>query len=163
MNSVTGRIQTVKTLNTRIYIDDANNHRVVQLTNLLTSAMVIQSLKKKGVLDHSNDWTLFEIANSHCVGKKNKEYAFICCLFMLFILERPLREWEIVLDIISAWEPDDNNALLVKKYSYHYTLTSEVLNGSIYEKRSREKVMCFCIDYISKDGSTNAWLVNYRI
>ena len=72
MNSVTGRIQTVKTLNTRIYIDDANNHRVVQLTNLLTSAMVIQSLKKKGVLDHSNDWTLFEIANSHCVGKKNK-------------------------------------------------------------------------------------------
>ncbi len=69
MNSNTGHIQNIKTLNTRIYIDDANNHRVVQLTNLLTSAMVIQYLKKKGLLDPSNDWTLFEIANSHHVGK----------------------------------------------------------------------------------------------
>ncbi|KAG1221557.1 hypothetical protein G6F35_005909 [Rhizopus arrhizus] len=138
MNSVTGRIQTVKTLNTRIYIDDANNHRVVQLTNLLTSAMVIQSLKKKGVLDHSNDWTLFEIANSHCV-------------------ERPLREWEIVLDIISAWEPDDNNALLVKKYSYHYTLTSETIFQKMvqpmhgwltieYKKGKWQKRYCFIKD-----------------
>lgn len=43
------------------------------------------------------------------------------------MIERPIREWEIVLDIISAWEPDSNNALLVKRYSYHYTLTSEVI------------------------------------
>ncbi len=48
-------------------------------------------------------------------------------LFILSI-ERPLREWELVFDIVSTWEPDGNNALLVKKYSYHYTLTSEVIN-----------------------------------
>jgi hypothetical protein len=48
-------------------------------------------------------------------------------LFILSI-ERPLREWELVFDIVSTWEPDGNNALLVKKYSYHYTLTSEVMN-----------------------------------
>jgi hypothetical protein len=66
-----GRIQTVplRTLTTRIYIDDANNHKVVQLTNLLTSAMVIQYLRRKGLLDSSEDWSLFEIANSHGVGK----------------------------------------------------------------------------------------------
>jgi hypothetical protein len=65
-----GRIQTLplKTLTTRIYIDDAKNHKVVQLNNLLTTAMVVQYLKKKGLLDNSDDWTLFEIANSHGVG-----------------------------------------------------------------------------------------------
>lgn len=67
----TGRIQTVplKTFTTRIYIDDAKNHKVVQLTNLLTTAMVVQYLKKKGLLDNSDEWALFEIANSHGVGK----------------------------------------------------------------------------------------------
>lgn len=31
--------------------------------------MVIQYLKRKELLDNSDDWTLFEIANSHSVGK----------------------------------------------------------------------------------------------
>lgn len=52
-------------------------------------------------------------------------------------VERPLREWEIVLDVLSVWEPDASNALLVKKYSYHYTLTSEVRRaGFIREKKT---------------------------
>ncbi|GAA5802002.1 hypothetical protein HPULCUR_007462 [Helicostylum pulchrum] len=136
----TGRIQTVplKTLTTRIYIDDAKTHKVVQLTNLLTTAMVVQYLKKKGLLDNSDDWTLFEIAKSHGV-------------------ERPLREWEIVLDIVSIWEPDASNALLVKKYSYHSTLTSEcVLQKKIspmrgwisieYKKGKWQKRYCFVKD-----------------
>ncbi|KAI8884665.1 hypothetical protein K501DRAFT_332480 [Backusella circina FSU 941] len=144
-----GRIQTVplRTLTTRIYIDDANNHKVVQLTNLLTSAMVIQYLKRKGLLDSSDDWTLFEIANSHGV-------------------ERPIREWEIVLDTVSAWEPDAGNALLVKKYSYHYTLTSEnvlqkstsLMHGWLsieYKKGKWQKRYCFIKDnaiYHAKDN-----------
>jgi hypothetical protein len=53
------------------------------------------------------------------------------------ILERPLREWEIVLDIVSVWEPDAGNALLVKKYSYHYTLTSEVKREKGRKKEGR--------------------------
>ncbi|CAO3697550.1 unnamed protein product [Rhizopus microsporus] len=138
MNSNAGRIQTVKALTTRIYIDDASTHKVVQLTNLLTSAMVIQYLRKKGLIDHANDWTIFEIANSHRV-------------------ERPIREWEIVLDIISAWEPDSNNALLVKRYSYHYTLTSETIFQKMispmygwlsieYKKGKWQKRFCFIKD-----------------
>lgn len=139
MNS-NGRIQTVpfKTLTTRIYIDDAKNHKVVQLNSLLTTAMVVQYLKKKGLLDNSDDWTLFEIANSHGV-------------------ERPLREWEIVLDIVSVWDPEAGNALLVKKYSYHYTLTSEsVLHRKIppmhgwlsieYKKGKWQKRYCYVKD-----------------
>jgi hypothetical protein len=59
----------LKTTTTRIYIDDAKIFKVVQLTNLLTTAMVVQYLKKKGLLDNSDEWTLFEIDNSHQVGK----------------------------------------------------------------------------------------------
>ncbi|KAI9484097.1 MAG: hypothetical protein EXX96DRAFT_560893 [Benjaminiella poitrasii] len=145
-----GRIQTttpLKTLTTRIYIDDAKTHKVVQLTNLLTTAMVVQYLRKKGLLDNSEDWTLFEIDNSRGI-------------------ERPLREWEIVLDILTLWNIDASNALLVKKYSYHHTLTSEcVLQKKIppmhgwlsieYKKGKWQKRYCFVKDsaiYHAKDN-----------
>ncbi|KAI8875563.1 hypothetical protein K501DRAFT_263623 [Backusella circina FSU 941] len=140
----------VRTLVTRIYIDNAQNYKTVQLTNHLTTAMIVQYLKKKGLLDNTDQWTLFEIANSHGV-------------------ERPFREWEIVLDIISAWEPDAGNALLVKKYPYHFTLVPEALQMSIvpmhgwisieYKKGKWQKRFCFIKDnaiYHAKDnkGST---------
>ncbi|KAI9259053.1 hypothetical protein BY458DRAFT_517625, partial [Sporodiniella umbellata] len=99
---------TLKTVQTRVFIDDANNHVTLQLNPLLTSGMVIQYLKKKNILDLSPDWTLFEIANSHQV-------------------ERPFREWEYVLGVVATWDPDDTNALLIKKYVFHYTLTSETV------------------------------------
>ncbi|CAO3653926.1 unnamed protein product [Mucor fragilis] len=117
--------------------------------------MVVQYLKKKGLLDHSDDWSLFEIDNQHGV-------------------ERPLREWEIVLDVLSVWEPDASNALLVKKYSYHYTLTSEsILQKKIppmhgwlsieYKKGKWQKRYCFVKDnaiHHSKDnkGSSSSIL-----
>ncbi|KAF7728218.1 RNA polymerase II elongation factor [Apophysomyces ossiformis] len=96
----------------RIYIDDAKTYKTVQLTHLLTTAMVIQYLRRKSLLDGNDDWALFEIANSHGV-------------------ERPLRNWEVVLDIVSSWEPDAGNALLAKRYSYHSSLIAE----SVLQKR----------------------------
>ncbi|RCH83500.1 hypothetical protein CU098_004565 [Rhizopus stolonifer] len=128
----------IKTLNTRIYIDDANNHVTLQLNPLLTSGMVIQYLKKKSILDSSTDWTLFEFASSHQV-------------------ERPLREWEYVLDTVGTWDPDETNALLIKKYMFHYTLTSEtIFQKSIqsmhgwlsieYKKGKWQKRYCFIKD-----------------
>lgn len=128
----TSRIQTVplKTLTTRIYIDDAKNHKVVQLTNLLTTAMVVQYLRKKGLLDNSEEWTLFEIDNDHGVGKSTR--ISLTQLGLTLLLERPFREWEIVLKVLSAWDLEANNALLVKKYSYYYTLTSEVIHTEHY-------------------------------
>lgn len=128
-------IPATKTLVTRIYIDNAQNHKTVQLTNHLTTAMIIQYLKKKGLLDNTDQWTLFEIAYSHCVGQCLFSLQFF--LFFFFtqratLLERPFREWEIVLDVISTWEPDAGNALLVKKYPYYYTLIPEVRREYIY-------------------------------
>lgn len=56
------------TMTTRIFIEDGKTYKTVQLTNLLTAAMVIQYLKRKELLDNNDDWTIFEIANSHGIG-----------------------------------------------------------------------------------------------
>lgn len=52
-----------------IYINDLSTYKAVQLTDLLTTAMVVQYFKRKGLLDQADDWALFEVANSHGVGK----------------------------------------------------------------------------------------------
>lgn len=130
-------------MTTRIYINDGNSHKVVQLTNLLTSAMVIQYLRKKSLLDASEDWTLFEIDIVHNV-------------------ERPLREWEVVMDVLNVWDVDASNALLVKKYAYHYTLTADV--------SKKKKTIVFTmytykhmLEYPSEKDQSNAQLGIYRI
>ncbi|KAI8149456.1 hypothetical protein BJV82DRAFT_529743 [Fennellomyces sp. T-0311] len=128
----------IKAITIRIYINDGSNHKTVQLTNLLTAAMVVQYLRKKGLLDKSEEWTLFEIANSHDI-------------------ERPLRDWEIVMDTTSTWEQDTKNMLLVKKYKYRDSLMADgVLQKrypphygwlSIEYKKGRwQKRFCYIMD-----------------
>ena len=71
----------MKTLTLRIYINDGTKHKTVQLTSLLTSAMVVQYFRKKGLLlDSSEDWTLFEVDYSHDIGN------FLILVFGLFPL-----------------------------------------------------------------------------
>ncbi|KAI8341016.1 hypothetical protein BC941DRAFT_467075 [Chlamydoabsidia padenii] len=130
-------IAPTKTMATRIFIENATTFKIVQMTNVLTTAMVIQYLKRKGLLDNSEDWTLFEIANSHGV-------------------ERPLRLWEIVMDITCCWEQNVNNALLVKKYNYYGSLTMNAINhrpspihgwlNIEYKKGKWQKRYCFIKD-----------------
>ncbi|SAL95321.1 hypothetical protein [Absidia glauca] len=131
-------IAPTKTMPTRIFIENAQTHKTVQLTNVLTAAMVIQYLKRKELLDNSDDWTLFEIANSHSV-------------------ERPLRLWEIVMDVTSYWEQNANNALLIKKYSFYESLTANSIkdrpspvHGWLnieYKKGKWQKRYCFIKDH----------------
>ncbi|ORZ13549.1 hypothetical protein BCR42DRAFT_418533 [Absidia repens] len=131
-------VTPTQTMTTRIFIEDAKTHKTVQLTNVLTTAMVIQYLKRKDLLDNSGDWTLFEIANSHGV-------------------ERPLRLWEIVMDITGCWEQNTNNALLVKKYGFYETLTMDSIrdrpspiHGWLhieYKKGKWQKRYCFIKDH----------------
>ncbi|KAI9301438.1 hypothetical protein BJ944DRAFT_4711 [Cunninghamella echinulata] len=125
------------TMTTRIFIEDAKTYKTVQLTNLLTAAMVIQYLKRKELLDNNDDWTIFEIANSHGI-------------------ERPLRLWEIVTDITSCWEQHTKNALLVKRYGFYETLTADSLRDRAlpvhgwlnieYKKGKWQKRYCFIKD-----------------
>ncbi|KAJ2963975.1 hypothetical protein NQZ79_g1066 [Umbelopsis isabellina] len=104
------QLASVQKIASRIYVIDSSKYVNLQLTSLMTTAMVLESLRERAVIDQEQSWTLFELANK--VG-----------------VERPLRDWEIVTDILSTWDQDEKNALLVKKYSYKSTLTSESVLG----------------------------------
>ncbi|KAG2171760.1 hypothetical protein INT43_008140 [Umbelopsis isabellina] len=104
------QLASVQKIASRIYVIDSSKYVNLQLTSLMTTAMVLESLRERAVIDQEQSWTLFELANK--VG-----------------VERPLRDWEIVTDILSTWDQDEKNALLVKKYSYKPTLTPESVLG----------------------------------
>lgn len=55
-------------------------------------------------------------------------------------IERPLRDWEIVLDTVSMWDGDMHNMLMLKKYPYRSSLTAEVSSlPSPQRKEKKEK------------------------
>ncbi|KAI8576108.1 hypothetical protein K450DRAFT_258513 [Umbelopsis ramanniana AG] len=106
------QLAAVHKVASRIYIYDSSRYVNMQLTSLMTTAMVLESLRERSVIDNEQSWTLFELANK--VG-----------------VERPLRDWEIVTDVLSTWDQDEKNALLIKQYAYKSTLTSaSILNQS---------------------------------
>ncbi len=69
---------------------------------------VINETVDKGRLEASEDWALFEVVDE--MG-----------------IERPLREFEIVTDVLYSWGRESTNALVLKKYGFPESLTAEVL------------------------------------
>ncbi|KAJ3047882.1 hypothetical protein HK097_011084, partial [Rhizophlyctis rosea] len=101
----------VKKITTRIYIEDARSFKTLLLTSLMSADQIIADVVSRFHLDVSQDWTLFELCNDHGV-------------------ERPLRDWEIVTDVISAWDATTSiNAIVMKKYAYRDTLSPRSLAG----------------------------------
>jgi hypothetical protein len=51
-------------------------------------------------------------------------------LKIAFCKERPLRAWEIVTDVLGAWDVGaTTNALVLKKYAYHQTVSPSAITG----------------------------------
>ncbi|KAI8590297.1 hypothetical protein BDZ88DRAFT_496788 [Geranomyces variabilis] len=101
----------VKKITTRIYIEDAKSFKTLLLTSLMSSDQVIEEVVTKFHQEVSPNWTLFELCNDLGV-------------------ERPLRDWEIVTDVISAWETSASvNAIVMKKYGYRDTVSEKSIAG----------------------------------
>ena len=95
-------------ITTRIYIGDVRQFKTLALTSKMNALSVLKYLKRKQAVPDSDEWTLFELVND--LG-----------------LERPLRDWEIVTNVINTWDPArTTNALVCKTYAYRHTLTVEV-------------------------------------
>jgi hypothetical protein len=74
----------------------------------MNALSVLEYLRRKQAVSDSDEWTLFELVND-------------------FGLERPLRDWEIVTNVINTWETAKSaNAIVCKTYAYRHTLTVEV-------------------------------------
>ncbi|ORX86297.1 hypothetical protein BCR32DRAFT_199134, partial [Anaeromyces robustus] len=101
----------IKKITTRIYIGDATNFENVILTSAMTAREVIKDLMRKKGIPDTPEWTLFELCND-------------------FGVERPLKEWEIVTDIITSWDiQKTKNAIIMKKYNYYESLRASSAVG----------------------------------
>ncbi|KAJ3023606.1 hypothetical protein HKX48_002154 [Thoreauomyces humboldtii] len=101
----------VKKVTTRIYIEDAKSFKTLLLTSLMSADQIISDVITKFHQEESPNWTLFELCND--IG-----------------VERPLRDWEIVTDIISAWDTGASvNAIVMKKYGYRETVSARSIAG----------------------------------
>ncbi|KAI9099977.1 hypothetical protein DFS34DRAFT_516615 [Phlyctochytrium arcticum] len=101
----------VKKITTRIYIEDARSFKTLLLTSLMSADQIIYDVTTKFHLEESSDWTIFELCND--LG-----------------IERPLRDWEIVTDVISAWDTSTSiNAIVMKKYGYKATVAPKSIVG----------------------------------
>ncbi|KAI9326217.1 hypothetical protein BDR26DRAFT_148406 [Obelidium mucronatum] len=98
---------------TRIYIESLSSYKTVILTNQLQADTVISELiciLGSAFVDDGS-WTLFEVCND-------------------FGIERPLRDWEIVTDILEAWDPTTStNVLILKPYGFRNTLVPRCIIG----------------------------------
>ncbi|CAG8536369.1 10256_t:CDS:2 [Paraglomus occultum] len=100
-------------ITTRIYIGDIRQFKTLALTSKMNALSVLKYLKRKQAVPDSDEWTLFELVND--LG-----------------LERPLRDWEIVTNVINTWDTSrTTNALVCKTYAYRHTLTVEGLNNGV--------------------------------
>ncbi|KAJ3018862.1 UNVERIFIED_CONTAM: hypothetical protein HDU68_010942 [Siphonaria sp. JEL0065] len=102
-----------KKVTTRIYIESISSYKTVILTNQLQADTVIAELIC--ILGNSfvddGSWTLFEVCSD-------------------FGIERPLRDWEIVTDVLEAWDPTTStNVLILKPYGFRNTLVPRCIIG----------------------------------
>ncbi|KAJ3368475.1 hypothetical protein GGF31_006294 [Allomyces arbusculus] len=94
----------------KIYIGDTSQAKTLMLTSLMTAELVTEWVVQKANLDQhqADQWTLFELF--HDLG-----------------VERPLKNWELVTDVLRTWERDTDNALLLRRYGYKSSLTPNAL------------------------------------
>lgn len=94
---------TQRLVATRIYIQTESDFKSVNLAPNTTALEVLQMLQQRGTFGEPGDgryhdrWTIFEF---------NKE----------FMVERPLRDFEVLLDVMKTWEADKDNKMICKSY-----------------------------------------------
>ncbi|CAG8503073.1 18454_t:CDS:10 [Rhizophagus irregularis] len=97
------KITEVK-LTTQIFIENLRQYRTLSITATRTALDILNYFRDNETISDSESWTLFEVIN---------EYG----------LERPIRDWEYVATVIGNWEPNKQNALVLKKYINRNCLT----------------------------------------
>jgi len=102
---------SIKKITTRIYIGDANTYESIMITSVMQAKDVIRDLMRRRNIPDTPEWTLFELCND-------------------FGVERPLKEWEIVTDVITSWDiQKTKNAMIMKKYNYYESLKASSAVG----------------------------------
>ncbi|GBB84612.1 hypothetical protein RclHR1_11190005 [Rhizophagus clarus] len=99
-------------LTTQIFIENVRQYRTLSITSTRTALDILNYFRSNETISDSESWTLFEVIN---------EYG----------LERPIRDWEYIATVIGNWEPDKQNALVLKKYINRSCLTLEGFKNAV--------------------------------
>ncbi|KAJ2732548.1 hypothetical protein H4R23_002827 [Coemansia sp. Cherry 401B] len=95
----------VRKVSIRIYVQDARRYYTFALTEFTTSEMIINDMKKSGIIDdEKSNWALFELVD-------------------YFGIERPLNHFENLMTVVESWEPRSNNYIIAKGFSQQAALT----------------------------------------
>jgi len=81
----------------RIFIGDMQRFNLVEITPATNAGDVIDTVARQGMLDRSESWMVFEMA---------QDYG----------MERPIRDYELLADVSASWNKDKLlNAFVIKK------------------------------------------------
>ncbi|KAI7816664.1 hypothetical protein BC939DRAFT_387270, partial [Gamsiella multidivaricata] len=93
---------TQRLVATRIYIQTETDFKSVNLAPNSTALDVLHMLQQRGTFGDIGDsryhdrWTVFEYSKE-------------------FMIERPLRDFEVLLDVMKTWEADKDNKMICKR------------------------------------------------
>ncbi|RGB40029.1 hypothetical protein C1646_619677, partial [Rhizophagus diaphanus] len=96
----------------QVFIENLRQYRTLSITATRTALDILDYFRNNETISDSESWTLFEVIN---------EYG----------LERPIRDWEYVATVIGNWEPNKQNALVLKKYINRNCLTLEGFKNAV--------------------------------
>ncbi|KAG0348950.1 hypothetical protein BG004_003433 [Podila humilis] len=94
---------SVRLVATRIYVQTETDFKSVNLAPNSTALDALHMLQQRGCFGEPGDgryhdrWTIFEYSKD-------------------FLIERPLRDFEVVLDVMKTWEADKDNKMICKSF-----------------------------------------------
>ncbi|KAF9911661.1 hypothetical protein EC991_002779 [Linnemannia zychae] len=103
---------TQRLVATRIYIQTEIDFKSVNLAPNSTALDALQMLQERGCFGQPGDgryhdrWTIFEYSKE-------------------FLIERPLRDFEVILDVMKTWEADKDNKMICKSFPARNELTAQ--------------------------------------
>ncbi|KAG9315741.1 hypothetical protein JVU11DRAFT_3388 [Chiua virens] len=96
----------------RIFIGDMQRFNMVEITPATNAGDVIEAVANQGLLDRSGSWMVFEMA---------QDYG----------MERPIRDYELLLDVSASWNKDKLlNAFVIKQTPLARVLSRSALPTS---------------------------------
>lgn len=103
---------TQRLVATRIYIQTETDFKSVNLAPNSTALDALHMLQQRGCFGEPGDgryhdrWTIFEYSKE-------------------FMIERPLRDFEVILDVIKTWEADKDNKMICKSFPARDELSAQ--------------------------------------
>ncbi|KAF9114839.1 hypothetical protein BGX27_009676 [Mortierella sp. AM989] len=97
---------------TRIYIQNETDFKSLNLAPNSTALDALHMLQQRGAFgDHGDPryhdrWTIFEYSKE-------------------FLIERPLRDFEVILDVMKTWEADKDNKMICKSFPARKELSAQ--------------------------------------